>query len=407
MGIERRSTTAYENFTIERIVLLQGNEGYDISEIFKSISITEGITGGLLNGTLDFVESMNIIDSMNPRGDEKLQVSFRSVHMNGEDAKTYSKLFKIVHYEDVTNSNTMTKKYVRIHFVSDPEMKNEYSRISKSYKNTSIHFIVSEMLRIIGFPETMMSVEKTLYNRDIVIPNMTPLSVIAHLAQHAQSSEPNAKGDSNFYFYEDIDGVKFVSGSTLLSKDPVVDLMYAASHDISMYNHVVKFQRVRGYNIPEQYRNGGIGSDVYSHSIQNKLYTYSYNDYDNVKSVFPKVNPEKWYGGEIEPKRNTSVQLVPEDQMYKYINIGSNGNSNAIRSVNRTSMQSKRALIQIPGNSDISCGHIVNIIAGDMNGEMASKDAGRWLVNSLTHILTRETYFMNAEIISDSDMRGR
>ncbi|APU01498.1 hypothetical protein [Aeromonas phage 65.2] len=409
MGISRRSSVAYENFTIDRIAFVQGNDptGLDISEIFKSVSITEGITQGLLKGSMDFVDSMNLINTINPRGDEKIQISFRSVHLNGEEAKTYSKMFKILRYEDITSPNTQIKKYVRMYFQSEEEMNNEYRKVSKSYLNTSIHSIIKDMLNLIGFKDDYIFIEKTLYNRDIVIPNLTPLSVINHLAQNSQSSEPNAKGDSNFYFYEDINGVNFKSGTTLMIEEPKVDLTFEATHDISMYNKIIKLQRVKGYNLAEQYRSGGLGVDVHTMSITNKSYRSSYQDYYGVKQIYPKLNPEPWFGGEITPERNTCVILSNEDQMYKYINIGSNGNSVGIRTTNRASLNAKRMLIQIPGNTDLSCGNIVNIIAGDTNGELTSKDAGHWLVNSLTHTLTRETYFISAELISDSDIRGK
>lgn len=385
----------------------EGGDALDISGVFKSISITEGISQGLLKGTFDFIDFMNMINSINPRGDEKLQVSFKSVHLNGEDAKQFTKVFKIIRYEDITTPDTQTKKYVRIHFVSEEEHNNEFRRVSKSYSNTSIHSIVNDMLTYIGFGDERKVIEQTLYNRDIVIPNMTPLAVINHLAQSAQSSDQNAKGDSNFYFYEDIDGVKFRSGSTMMTGDPVVDLIFEGTRDTTMYNKIIKMQRVKGYNIPEQYRNGGLGVDVHSISYKNKLYTHNYQNYDTVKDVYPTLNPEKWYGGDIHPERNTCVLVTTEDQMYQYMNLGSNGNSLGIKTTNRTSLNAKRMLIQIPGNSDLSCGQVVNIIAGDMNGEMTSKDSGHWLINSINHALTRETYFMNVELISDSDIRGK
>ncbi|QQG34060.1 hypothetical protein ZPAH1_orf00298 [Aeromonas phage ZPAH1] len=409
MGISRRSTAAYENFTIDRIAFYQGSEptAFDLSEIFKSVSITEGISQGLFKGTLDFVDFMNFINSINPRGDEKIQISFRSVHLNGEDATTFSKNFKVVRYEDITSPETQTKKYIRIHFVSEEEHNNEYRKVSKSYSNTSIHSIISDMLKLIGYTDELMKIEPTLYNRDIVIPNMTPLAVINHLAQSSQSSEPNAKGDSNFYLFENIDGINFKSGTSLLIEDPVVDLIFEATHDTTMYNKIIKMQRVKGYNIPEQYRLGGLGVDVHSMSIDKKLYTNKYQDYQTVKEIYPTLNPESWYGGDIKPERNTCVLFTTEDQMYKYINMGSNGNSLGIRATNRVSLNAKRMLIQIAGNSDIKSGSVVNIIAGDMNGDMTSKDAGHWLVNSINHVLTRETYFMNIELISDSDIRGK
>ncbi|ATI17695.1 hypothetical protein [Aeromonas phage AS-yj] len=409
MGISRRSTAAYENFTIERIVFFQSldSEGFDITDIFKSFSIYEGISQGLLKGTLEFVDFMNLINSINPRGDEKVQISFRSVHLNGVDAKTYSKIFKVTRYEDITNPNTQTQKFVRLHLVSEQDHKNEYSRISKSYKGTSIHAIVSDMLRVIGFTDETIFVEPTLYNRDIVIPNLTPISVINFLASSAQSSDVNSKGDSNFYFYEDVDGAKFRTGTSMMVGDPVVDLIFEATHDTTMYNKIIKMQRVKGYNIPEQYRNGGLGVNVHSMSFDKKLYTNSYQDYTSVKDVYPTLNPEPWFGGDIKPERNACVYFTTEDQMYKYINMGSNGNSLGIRATNRTSLNAKRMLIQVAGNSDLSCGQVVNIIAGDMNGEMTSKDAGRWLINSINHVCTQGSYIMNLELISDSDTRGK
>ena len=299
----------------------------------------------------------------------------------------------------------MAKRIVTMKIESIGSINNEFMTISKSFSNTGAHAIVAEMLEAIGYPTDVQNIEPTLYNRDIVIPNITPLEVIGHLSALVQSGDSNSKGDSNFYFFENRDKVNFVSGTTLLKSDPIASLVYDHENDSVMYNRVLKYHRVRGMNIRQQIRDGGLGCSIHSHSLVDKRMKVTPVAASGVKKIYKPMNSDSWYGGSITDNVTVVNIQSSEDQMYKFINMGSNGNSVGIRRVNRSSLLAKRALASVAGNTDITSGSVIELKTPDLNGGTNTRDSGRWLVNRIVHKITRESYTMDLELISDSDLR--
>lgn len=406
MALDRISMTAFENFAIERIVIIQGDNGFEMSTAFLTIELCEGISNGLMTGTISFNDDVNIFDTqLNLRGDEVIELSFYSKRPDLTKAARFAKKFRINSYDDVAHSSTMAKRIVTMKIESIGSINNEFMTISKSFSNTGAHAIVAEMLEAIGYPTDVQNIEPTLYNRDIVIPNITPLEVIGHLSALVQSGDSNSKGDSNFYFFESRDKVNFVSGSTLLRADPVASLVYDHENDSVMYNRVLKYHRVRGMNLRQQIRDGGLGCSVHSHSLVDKRMKVTPVAASGVKKIYKSMNSDNWYGGSITDNVNVVNLISTEDQMYKFINMGSNGNSVGIRRVNRSSLLAKRSLASISGNTDITSGSIIELKTPDLNGGTNTRDSGRWLVNRIVHKITRESYTMDLELISDSDLR--
>lgn len=405
MAINNKGYNAVGNFTIDHIIIQQGDRGYDITNTFVTLKINEGITDGLVDGSLTIIDSVNLTNALHLRGDERIHVSFFSKTLSGYNATAYKKEFRVYHVEYMDDPNTLARRLVNIHFASLPEVQNEFYRVSKSYNGAGVDAIVKDMLKIIGVPEGDMSIESTLYNKDIVIPNLTPLEVITYLTETAQSGNNEANGDSNFYFFEDRDFVWFVSGTTLAKREPIAELIFEGTSDTYMYNKVINFARVRGYNLYDQLRTGGLGSTVHSHSLVNKSYKSVYQSDDEIKNNFPRINAEKWYGGEMEANRDAHVEFRSEDQMYQFLNVGSRGNAAAIRSVNRAGLNAKRALAVIPGNTDITAGDIIDLKVIKTTETANVTDSGKWLVSGCVHILTREVFQTSLELISDSDIR--
>ncbi|MGL6228679.1 MAG: hypothetical protein ACRC3J_05665 [Culicoidibacterales bacterium] len=409
MPLDRQSIVAYENYVIERLVFARDDEGYDLSGIFVQIIIDECLEGGLIRGSFDFIDTINLIDSYVPNGSEVVVINMHTRDGNGDANKSFSKKFKITRYEDITDPSTQLRKFVRVHFVSAGEMTNEYIKISKSYKSVGTDFVVNEMLTAIGYEENLRNVEQTLYNKDLVIPNISPLEVINYMCSISQSAVQNNRADSNFYFYEDRDKVNFVSGMSLTQTDAVTVYSYGPTTSIGMYNQIVKFERARGYNLPDQLRNGGLGAMIHSHSLVDKKFQTHYMDFASAKVNYPKLNPIDCFSEDMLKEfstRDTFVELRSEGHVYDSMNKGANGNASAIRAINRVSLSAKRAFAQVPACTDLTVGQVIDINTLDQNGNINIRDSGRWLINRLKHVITRETYFMNLELISDSNVSG-
>lgn len=405
MANQMHGYNAVNNFAIDHILLIQGELGLDLSGSFYSLSIEESMDSGMMSGELSMIDSYGLTNGLGMRGDELVDISFKSTLIDGSESEQFVKRFRVTRYNTNDNPDALNKKFVILSLVSEAEGKNEFIKISKSYNQVGAHQIVQELLETLGYDKEKINVESTLYNRDIVIPNLSPLRAISYLATFCQSGESASKGDSNFYFFENRNGVNFVSGSSLTQKDPVAKLTYAGTSEHLMFNKILKYSRVRGYNIQDQARNGGLGAMVHSYSLVNKNYRSFYMDNDHAKEIYPKLNAEKWYGGDLEPTRQSYVEFRSEDQMYKFLNMGSNGNAAAIRAINKTGLQSKRALCTVPGNTNLTTGDIVTVQVAVEDDNAGTSDSGNWMISKIKHQISKGTYIMHMELVSDSDVR--
>lgn len=406
MAVERISTNSLENFTIERILVMQGENGFEVSDAFYSIEINEGMTKGFMTGVLTIKNDADFLDvAMNPRGDEYIEISFYHKYPGGASGKKFTKLFRVNSYKEFTDANTMSRGVIEFHFESVGSIDNEFVRVSKSYSNVGTHVIVADMLKLLGYKDIDMKIEPTLYNKDIVIPNLTPIEVIGHLVNHSQSGDSITKGDSNFYFFENRDQINFVSGSSIVNTAPVATYVYNMTSDQNFQGKVIKFVRDRGYNLRDQARNGAFGVTVISNSLVDKSYKVTPLEVESVKAVYKTLNTDKWYGGTVGNNRDSCILMSSEDQMYQYLNMGSNGNSLGIQRVNRSNFNAKRAFARIGGNTDITSGSVIDLKVPSMSGNSNNRDSGKWIVFSVRHFLTREQYFMDLELMSDSDIR--
>jgi hypothetical protein len=65
-------------------------------------------------------------------------------------------------------------------------------------------------------------------------------------------------------------------------------------------------------------------------------------------------------------------------------------------------LNAKRAVAQMAGNTDVMCGSCVNIKIPISPNSFESPDAGKWLVSKIRHVITRSSYTMALELITDS-----
>lgn len=428
--MEKQGNGAAGNFNVNSVVLYSqvfrkagidpnGTEekgsGVDLTGAFVRFDIEEGLETGLVRGAIDVLDVYNLTSGAGLNGTEFIAISFGSKTATQEEDAEFVKNFRVVRYEDLPDSKTMLRKMTRFHVVSEHEAVSDSILVSKSYHHKGIDFIVSDLLRVIGVPDSKKEIERTKHNKSIVIPSITPLSAIAHLGQSCISSEHN---DPNFYFFESRDKINFISLTSIKNKEPVAELYLSADTGLSNYNKILQWKRDRGYNLQDQLRNGGVVTTTVTHSLVDKrvsattshLYEQS-TDKVNIggKSVLLIAKSKDYaiasYNG-YEIDGIGHKQLVSGDQMYGTDKVDLNNSIAGQRRLSRTSLYAKRAFATVAGNTNITAGSVVKVVAIDQNGDDDKSNNGLWVVSKVVHMVTKENYFMNLELISDSNARG-
>jgi len=201
-----------------RIVSL---DGLDISiiEYFASMEIYENLFENNITGRISLIDGSNLPAELPLTGQEILIFIFSTP--GTESISLTMVLDKIS--ERIPIADAKSQVY-DLHFISAPFIINLTKKVSKSYTGR-----ISEIVRKIfssylanpdggeGFDTNVLNIktEKTFGSHKFVIPNWRPQSAINWLAQRAVSDKYPDR--ANYIFYEDLDGFKFVSLTSLMS----------------------------------------------------------------------------------------------------------------------------------------------------------------------------------------------
>lgn len=391
-----RSLTRHEeNVTIDSIYLSKDGNAFDLSNVFHTLIIDEDIESGFCRGKLLFPDSF-LKEEWIFQGTEYIDVTFNSLDINFKELETpYSKRFRVTNYSSNKDSNTDKVNAIVLEFVTDAAIINESIKLKRSYKESSSGF-VSKCLDLLNYPYDY-HIEETLHVKHFVAPNVSPLNMINWVKLNSQSKETNG---SDFYFFENKDGINFKSIESLKSNPATQTICFRPNIDMFTYNTILKFEKPKGYNLRDDIRYGGAGASLYTHDLVHKDYKKFTYSYENI----PKLNPANPRGEGYEFNNNSYVQFWPHDNSYQSLDVNSNTHNALLRSMSRTLMNFKTINVEIPGNIDIKSGDIINVLIYGKTGMIQPDESGKWMVKKLRHILTMKSFHTQLELTSDGNI---
>lgn len=393
-AIIKKSLKHESNLIINYVRLFQGINGIDITAIFNSLNINEDIETGFVTGTLLFMDDiLQYNDAYN--GTETLHISFSSVDDSFVEFKPYEKIFRIIRHEHKLNNSTGNVRATKLTFVSNPAVINDSIKLRKVYKNTSASSFVDQCCDILNV-DIPRNIEETLHAKDFCAPCVSPLDMINWIKLTSQSKINNG---SDFYFFENKDGINFKSLDTLKTIKPTHKLIYKPAVDNYTYNIIFKLDKPKGYDIQDDIRFGGSGATVFTHDAITKQYNRYHYGIDNITRINP-VNPR---GAEYEFNNDSYVQFWPANQSYGLMSLNSNTHSALLRSMSKTSINWKTINVEIAGNVDIKSGDIIELVIPSPNKGIRIDESGNWLVKKLRHAITPHSFYTQLELISDGN----
>lgn len=395
--IKRDQNQQSTSYIIDGVMLENPKSGkyYDLTEALVGLELNESISG-LMYGKLVVINKSGLFEQISIEADNTLKIKMYSTSKHKKEGKRFIREFVVDQYSDIFSHQSNTGNTELI-FKSKGEYNNTFKRVSKSYKNAGTHTIVSDMLKLVGYTDEEMNIETTMYNRDIVIPSLTPLETIGFMKGHSVSGETKNKCDSNFYFFESRDKVNFISLSSMLNRDPVATYNVCYDQSGLQHNTAITFTLDRAMNTTAQAKNGAYGITVVSHSLVDKSIKHNRMTPDNIEQTFKPMTANKAVN--VSYNASNVIRVESEDQMYQFQNVGSNGNSVAIREITGSRMMERKAQMRIGADSDITVGDKITLFVDGSNGN--SKASGDWLVAEIKHMITKESWIMDMVLVSD------
>lgn len=390
----KKSIRHESNLIINYIRLFQGQNGLDITALFDTMTINEDIETGFVSGYLVFMDDIMAARDVYD-GTETIQVSFASTDGNFEEFVPYEKVFRVIRYEHKLHTGTGNVRVTKLHFVSNPAVVNDSIKLRKMYTNTSASAFVDQCCDVLGVT-IPRNIEETLHAKDFCAPCVSPLDMINWIKLTSQSKVNNG---SDFYFFENRDGINFKSIDTLKSAEVKHTLTYKPAVDNYTYNVIFKMDKPKGYDVQDDMRFGGAGATLFTHDITTKQYNRFHYGVDNITRI-NSVNPR---GETYEFNNDAYVQFWPGNQSYELMSLNSNTHSALLRSMSKTSMNFKTINVEIPGNVDIKSGDVIEVIVPSSTG-IKIDESGKWLVKKLRHVINQHNFHTQLELASDGNI---
>ncbi len=273
-----------------------GGQPIDLRLMWNDMNIYEDIWSNGITATLSIVDSLNLIKNLPIFGYETMIIEFQTPTVN----ESFSHKFRVYKIENRSLVKEREQVYL-LHLVSPEVFTDQQKRISKSYKGKLISDIVTD-LQVNALGSIFADIDTTQYLHQVVIPNLHPMEAIRWLSTRANAA--NYPG-SNYLYYENKDGYKFVTFEKLVQQPEVISYhVHPANIRVDTADHaaydqneidigVEDYKFLNHIDTLESQMRGLYASRLITHNIIRKRFftqDFSYPDsYNNYNHLEPNI----------------------------------------------------------------------------------------------------------------------
>jgi len=281
-------------FKLEKVsITTHNNIEFDITSQIMEINFFEELMSSSVSANITVIDTQNIVSDAPIIGQEYVHISIRTPNLRNQNAITYTDHVMVIRKIGFNVDQNQGKAYM-LELVTPEFFKNNRVRVSQSYEGR-----YSDVVKKIFQDETYLNskknltIEKTIENQKVIVPNMHPFSAIQMLSQRSVS-ETNDNA-STYVFYETTKGYHFRTIESLINATPFTEggPGYTAGNpddaDIDTgltpleksFFRVQDFQTSNAGDLTTRIKGGMFASKLILHDTYNKnyqTYEYSYGD---------------------------------------------------------------------------------------------------------------------------------
>ena len=248
-----------------------------LESLLVGIELFENVFSYAITGSITLLDTNSVVLNLPIIGQEylSLKISTPLVNPQKNDIIDFTEnVFSI--YKIDTRIEGEQAEVVKLHFMSPEGLRNNRTRVSKSYTN-SIDKIVTDVIQNERYLNSKKDVfvEGTVGVRKIIAPNSRPYIFIKKLSTEAVSLE---HGSPYFLFYENKDGIHFRSLDSLYAQSVVSeyntgDFFHQNSSGTVVknvmedYGRSISHQIIESNDMISNIRGGLLGSNIITHVI--------------------------------------------------------------------------------------------------------------------------------------------
>ena len=413
-------------YKIKEVVVVTKGGPIDITGIFEEINLFDSIFLPITSGNILITDAIGLSGKMSFDGSEVIAINIEK----GENSPiaAFKKSFRIYKQTDRRSINQSSENYI-LHFVADELMFSDQQRVSQSYETTYsqiVQKILSNYLKLTDKDKGLL--ENSFGIKKVVIPNLRPLEAAEWCAKRAVDE----KNSPNYLFFKNNIGYNFVTLSTLLVKDSILDINFQPKN-LENKNAIEELSSAKTYEVLVQNDmidktrsgvNAGkfIGFDPMTGTFGEKNINFNshYNSVDhgnknpNLTEIFNRDNTSTLttydsrkvvsiYGS--KRKFSNYIKKYDPESISK---IEDYENFSFQRKAILKNLVAKRLKITMPGNFQLTSGFNVNFVVPGFSVRPKGHDnndtsvSGKYLIVATRHIISMSKHETIIEVASDS-----
>ena len=397
----------------------------DLSRTYISLSLFEDIFSTSMTGIIILTDANNILMNMPITGQDYLSLKIETPSLEQHAIDYTETVFSITKVD--TRIDAKGAQVVQLHFCSPEMLRNQRTRISRSYTST-ISNIVYDVLNNAKYINTSkeLFIEPTKNIRKLVVPNSHPFDLVRRLMRETESNEYSSP---HYLFYENTLGIHFRSVESLFRQATTGFYHAGDVGNIDKKTNVEQeFYRVINYNVNSNNDTvaniigGMLASKIITHDVISKSYSVDRHDYfqdfykykrinyNNVgkdNPIYNEVSLDE-FGNNLGNFDDSVLHVHPtstingnDAQHYFELKNGNKITKYTPNALSKTYLKRKAKFMelnagtsvtmQVNGNTTIACGDIVEFNM-PVIGTEHTKDSsdiyysGRYLISHLRHI---------------------
>ena len=424
MSLEVKKST---QFKVNELTLVTKAGSIDITSLYDEINIYDSMFLPVMSGTILIRDSVGLSGKLLFDGSESILMD---ISKDGDsDIARFKKAFRIYKQSNRKNDN-QTSESSLLHFVSDELMFSDQQRVNQSFQETYSGVAEKILQNYLKVPANNLGgiYEPTTGLRRIVVPNLRPFEAIEWCAKRAVDKQ----NSPNYVFFQNLVGYNFVSLSTLLTQQEILDIKFEVKNQTGK-NSLDEISSARSLEVLaqndsiEKTRSGVnagkfIGFDPMTRTFATKNIGYG-DHYSNMKhgNENPNFSSIQNRDGQVNDAAYDSKKVVSlfgtARQFSEYIkkndptsisNIEVQENFIFQRKAILQNLMSKRLKLVMPGNFQLTSGFNVNVNApsfsakekGDSNNDPSL--SGKYVIVATRQIIGYEKHETIIEVASSS-----
>ena len=391
---------------LTKVMLEFKGQEHDLIPDMLKLQMDESLDSNSMSMNITFLDASNLTNKIDFDGTETITIEFNTLGDREVSAKY--RIFK----NDIVPDDTGNAKGVVLYGVSEEHFKSSILDVNQSYREEISGFASNVFDKLKS--EKELQLHKTSGRGVTIIPGMTPFEAMDFLASRAYDTKYRS---SAYKFYETFDGFHFVNIEKKIAdgkKDAItyVKIQDARSSTPKWY-HITKLNLDVAKDSMHKIKSGMYASeakeidlisqrvitsdfilaeqfDEFEHLDQDAM---SLESVDFIEDSLNIVNTSFWlFSGQTGETDNQSlnfVDIIPRRLYYL------------------SALEQVKASMEIPGNSSLSPGMVINldmleVTSKTKDKEQEGKISGNYLVNTVQHLITRDEYVCLVKMCKDS-----